>query len=60
MMIGLKIFIKLFHAYKYFYHDSFPPKNTNPSHLFTKEQGKNFNLYDSVNVCAKMFLIINV
>ena len=35
-------------------------QKTNPSHLFTKEEGKNFNLYNSINVCVKMFLIINV
>ena len=35
-------------------------QKTNPSHLFTKEEGKIFNLYDSINVCVKMFLIINV
>ena len=35
-------------------------QKTNPSHLFTKEEGKNFNLHNSINVCVKMFLIINV
>jgi small GTP-binding protein len=30
------------------------------SRKVTKEEGKNFNLYNSINVCVKMFLIINV